>query len=357
MDIVTTALLKASKNVDIREEIRGEDVRVDFVAMTRASRTLDLVVQPKLLPRYLVNGMDPPRNLDSTDIDQKDYNTYARSFSLFLDGKYEEAKTLLSGNNKWLIPQIASYLRTDFPLSYSLISWIKNPWDFLRSYIFNIREPTRGMSRGSVVHDYAERMFANEDLGDIPEDYLRIVDNLEKVIDQIKTEFKAEHAASELAINLPVGELFPNVTDKYPHSVFKTKLDAVFRSQTGDIIIADYKTDIAPADQYISDHRLQLYIYKMAYSVKYKIDLKKIRIVTAYVNLAGRINTGVIETKLDYTEPTKRKLENFIEMLKKVFSYKEDPLLFVSDLINAKGIEDNLYLEVRKILEEELPKA
>ena len=95
----------------------------------------------------------------------------------------------------------------------------------------------------------------------------------------------------------------------------------------------------------------------MAYSVKYKMDLKKIRIVTAYVNLAGRINTGIIETKLDYTEPTKRKVDNFIEMLKKVFSYKEDPLIFVNDLINAKGIDDNLYLEIRKILEGELTKA
>ena len=357
MDIVTTALLKATKNVDIKDEIRGEDVRVDFVAMTRASRTLDLVVQPKLLQRYLVNAMEPAMNLDSTDIEQKDYNTYARSFSLFIGGKYEEAKSLLSRQEKWLIQQIASYLRTDFPLSYSLVSWIKNPWDFLKSYVFNIREPTRGMSRGSIVHEYAEKMFANEDLGDIPADYRKIVDNLEKVIVQIKSEFNAEHAASELAINLPVGELFPVLTDKFPHLVFKTKLDAVFRSKNGDIIIADYKTDIAPADQYISDHRLQLYIYKMAYSVKYKMDLKKIRIVTAYVNLAGRINTGIIETKLDYTEPTKRKVDNFIEMLKKVFSYKEDPLQFVSDLINAKGIDDNLYLEIRKILEGELTKA
>ena len=357
MDIVTTALLKAYKNVDVRDEIRGEDVRVDFVAMTRASKTLDLVVQPKLLPRYLVSGMDPAGNLEASDFEQKDYNTYARSFSLFLSGKYEEAKSLLSSRDKWLTQQIASYLRTDFPLSYSLVSWIKNPWDFLRSYIFNIREPTRGMSRGSIVHEYAERLFANEDLGEIPADYSKIVDNLKKVIDQIRSEFNAEHAASELSINLPVGELFSGVTDRYHHAVFKTKLDAVFRSRNGDIIIADYKTDIAPADQYISDHRLQLYIYKMAYSVKYKIDLKKIRIVTAYVNLAGRINTGVIETKLDYTEPTKRKIDNFVDMLKRVFSYKDDPLLFISDLINAKGIDDNLYFEVRKILEGELPKS
>ena len=46
-----------------------------------------------------------------------------------------------------------------------------------------------------------------------------------------------------MSIKLPVGEIFESVDPKYASLLFTGKLDAVFTTDDGKAIIADYKTD------------------------------------------------------------------------------------------------------------------
>jgi DNA helicase-2/ATP-dependent DNA helicase PcrA len=257
---------------------------------------------------------------------------------------------LIKQGGEWLRESIQSYFKSNFTLSYSMISRIESPFNFLKDYIFNIREPSRGMTKGTAIHNYAEMLFRGEEIKDVPDDHKAPLENLKIVVSEICKEYNARLTASEMSIKLPVGEIFDHVDPKYTSLLFTGKLDAVFTSDDGKIIIADYKTDAYENDTYTSDHRLQLYIYKQMYSKKFRTDPKKIGIATLYVNLIGRINTGKVDRKIDRTEPTQRKIDGFLKALNRLLNYRSDPDAFLKDLMKEKDLGLNLQHEIKNLV-------
>jgi DNA helicase-2/ATP-dependent DNA helicase PcrA len=350
IDIVTRAIIMAAKGIDIRQELRYEDSRIDFVAVTRARADLSILIPQKLSARYVDPDTCETSMLSPDTTIGEMEKLYSRAYQHFVHGRDDQARSIIKHSGEWLRDSIHSYFRSNFTLSYSMISRIESPFNFLKDYIFNIREPSRGMTKGTAIHNYAEMLFRGEDVKDVPDDHKAALENLKSVVEEIEKEFNAKLTASEMSIKLPVGEIFETVDPKYASLLFTGKLDAVFTSTDGKTIIADYKTDAYENDTYTSDHRLQLYIYKLMYSRKFMTDTKKIRIATLYVNLIGRINTGRVDRKIDRTEPTQRKIDGFVKALNRLLNYKSDPDSFLRDLMQERDLGLNLQQEIKNII-------
>jgi len=350
IDIVTRAIIMAAKGIDVKQDLRYEDSRVDFVAVTRARTDLSILIPQRLSARYVDPETSDTGTLSQETASGEMEKLYSRAYQHFVHGRKDEARSTLKQGVEWLRESIRSYFQSNFSLSYSMISRIESPFGFLKDYIFNIREPSRGMTKGTAIHNYAEMLFRGEEIKDVPDDHKAALENLKSAVAEIEKEFNARLTASEMSIKLPVGEIFDSVDPKYAHLMFTGKLDAVFTSNDGKVIIADYKTDAYENDAYISDHRFQLYLYKLMYSRKFGTDPKKIRTAALYVNLIGRINTGNVERKIDRTEPTQRKIDGFIKALNKLLSYKTDPDAFLKDLMKEKDLGLNLQHEIRELI-------
>jgi DNA helicase-2/ATP-dependent DNA helicase PcrA len=350
IDIVTRAIIMAAKGIDVKQELRYEDSRIDFVAVTRARTDLSILIPQKFSARYVDPDTSETSIISSETTLGEMEKLYSRAYQHFVHGREEDARRTIKHGGEWLRDSIRSYFQSNFTLSYSMISRIESPFNFLKDYIFNIREPSRGMTKGTAIHNYAEMLFRGEDVKDVPDDHKAALENLKSVVAEIEKEFNAKLSASEMSIKLPVGEIFESVDPKYASLLFTGKLDAVFTTDDGKAIIADYKTDAYENDTYTSDHRLQLYIYKLMYSKKFRTDPKKIRIATLYVNLIGRVNTGKVDKKIDRTEPTQRKIDSFIKALNRLLNYKSDPDAFLKDLMQERDLDLNLQHEIKDLI-------
>ncbi len=350
IDIIARAIILCAKDIDVNQELRDEESRIDFVAITRAKKSLELIVPKRNRSRYYIDKICQFSEHASTVDENTEEGRLSRAYQLFLHGHSDEALDLSSPKRDWVVNAINEFFNASIPLSFSMVEKISSPFEFLTSYIFSIREPTRGMTKGSYIHSSAEKLFKGEKVENIPEDYLLAFENLKLVNQEIMKETGMKQQSSELSLNVPVGTLFEGISEKYSKMPFKGKLDAVFESSDGKVLIVDYKTDAYQYDNAISDHRLQLYIYKKMYSAAYKLDLPRIQIAAAYVNLVGRVNTGEVKSWIDRTEPNKRKIDGFVKLLGKMFTYKDNPEVFIEDLLSEEDLGSNLQREIRGIL-------
>lgn len=353
IDLVSRTVVKTGKDFDPSDELEGEDDRIDFVAITRAKENLEIVCKPRFQSRYKTDPVVVEES-DAGDTVDPLLVEYDRIYSMIAHGRKEEAIKAARAESSWLIDLIRDHFSQGARLSYSTISKLSSPTDFLTDYILKLFVTSPALTRGSRVHDYAEDMFRGKEIPDELGDLEPIVDNIRKVMNAVHDEFDAEQVEAEMNLQMHVSDIFPDLAERYPDTVFTGKIDAVFKGRKGNSVILDYKTDRRRVDQYVSDHRLQLYIYKLMYARKLDLDPGSINVCTGYINLQPRINTGDIDHSLDLTEPSRLKITNFKKLIARYFDYRDDPDKFVNDVLAERDSGSHLQAEIKEILNNEL---
>ena len=340
IDAVVYSIIKAAKNVDIREELEEEHLRVDFVAFTRAKSELYIATKDKLAPRYQLEKLSESESYESDDEKEPLSWKYDEAYALFVSGRHEDAKKLLSTQEKWLMDVIRNYFQKKDRLSFSVVEAAQRPYEFLKSDILGLREyQAVALKTGEEVHGFAEHMF-KEGINDkdVPQEYQKFVDNIKEADRAIKEKYKAKQIDAEHSVTEDIKSVFG---DLGVNATFKAMLDAVY--ELGDskskakYLILDYKTDKNTSGA--AEHRRQLAVYRKVYAVEKGIPEEQIVVALGFVGLRGNINTGKMDFLLDEKQPESRQFGTFAEHLKEFVTYKKDPMEFVKVLLDEKSNE------------------
>ncbi len=352
IDMVVYSIIKGSIGLDISEELEDEQVRVDFVAFTRAKNNLYIITNKRNSDRYLVDNisMDEIENEeDMVPIGGK----YDESYALFLNGNYGRSKDVLKNTDPWLYNAIKNYFSTNHNISYSLLERAERPYEFLKERILKIESPSnRSLTLGTRAHEMAQMRFnksLNEkELNTEEERYLKNIIQIDNEISE-KLGFRQIH--SEYEIILPINKLIGNVEDA---SAFKAILDAIYERNYEDgkkYLILDWKTD--RTEERESQHRRQLAIYRKVLAIHLNVLEANISVAIGFIGLKGNINTNNINCKLSIEQPKAMQIKTFERHLEKFISYKKDPMCFVSELLAEKST-DMLHARLIAILNENL---
>ncbi len=150
IDPITESIL-LSNDIDVEDEIEEESLRIDFVAFTRAAKKLIVLVDDKTKDEFVIDDAST-LTVDPTDKKQQDVTSFsdfklAEAYSLFVAGKFDDAKKLLNQTDDWLIKYIHNYFNKLDNLSYSAIK-LTNSYDFLKSRIMKVPTYSQTSSGG-----------------------------------------------------------------------------------------------------------------------------------------------------------------------------------------------------------------
>ncbi len=343
IDAVVYSIIKSVLKVDIREELEEEKIRVDFVAFTRAKTGLYIVVDEKNAANYDIDNLSISRIEAADDEPEPMGENYNKAYTMFVSGQYDKAKELLNIKDDWLIDLIKDYFLNLNRLSYTLVGASKDPYEFLKQYIIKIPKPGIALKTGSRVHEIAENLFRGTlDAARIPEEDRGYMSNILSLDQFIREKYGAKQISAEEKIALPLNEAFG--IEGYDGIEFNGKIDAVYETSDGKIIIVDWKTD--KNKEWASDHRKQLAVYRRLYSLKHNVDEKNISVAVAFIGLRGNINTGKLDYDLDETQPKPVQMKNFENDLRTLISFKQRPEEFIK-AIQSNKVDEMLYEMVR----------
>ena len=194
IDAVVYSIIKAAKGIDIRDELKEEQLRVDFVAFTRAKSELYIAAKDRQAAGYQLDGLSDGESYEADDEKEPLSWKYDEAYALFVSGRHEDARKLLSTQEKWLMDVIRSYFQKKDRLSFSTVEAAQSPYEFLKNDILGLREyRAEALQTGSQVHEFAERMFKDglKD-GDVPDDYKKFVENIRSIDGMIKEQVQSE---------------------------------------------------------------------------------------------------------------------------------------------------------------------
>ncbi|MEM0155863.1 MAG: ATP-dependent DNA helicase [Thermoplasmataceae archaeon] len=347
VDAVAYSIIRATKGIDVREELYDESERIDFVALTRAKKTLSIVGNEASLRRYYVPGYCEKRLTRIAEDIQPGMLNFDEAYSYFVNGHYEEARSILTSDSMWLKQQIHSFFRSKNRLSYSLVKATKEPYRFLKNYIISIFFGTEAMKLGSRIHENAQKDFLKEiDESEVEGDERVFLENTRHVNEAICTKYSVSQTGSEESITLPISAVLPYMASD-SNVMFTGKLDAVFSSSEGKIVILDYKTD--KTRDYSSDHMQQLSLYAKLFAVKHGIKEENISLALGYIGLRGKVNTGEIGYGVIDSAFSQKYLNKFIDDLNRYMEYRKNPDLFIADLL-AQDENETLFRRIRDLL-------
>jgi len=334
-DAVVTSILK-SKDINAEEELEEETLRVDFVAFTRAKDRLFIVTDK---PNEYVNDFVELREIDVDIVDISDISELKkRAYTLFVNKEFEQAKKLLETKKVWIKDFVKNHFENIDHISFSALT--DNAYDYLVSRILNISDYSSALSLGSDVHSLAEKIIKNEDF-ELNDELKSFKDNIEQLLDEIKNNYTHIVSAEE---NITVA--LKNLVSTDENIDFTGKIDAVFKNDSDEYLIVDWKT--SKNDNYSSGHRQQLSAYKKAYGIKHGIAFDKINVAIGYIGLRNTINDGKIGAKLDIRQPANTAFDTFSKHMNTFLYWKKDVDLFFKELSEVK--EDDVLL--RSILEQ-----
>mgnify|MGYP001314391273 CR=1 FL=1 len=172
IDPITESIL-LSNDIDVEDEIEEESLRIDFVAFTRAAKKLIVLVDDKTKDEFVIDDAST-LTVDPTDKKQQDVTSFsdfklAEAYSLFVAGKFDDAKKLLNQTDDWLIKYIHNYFNKLDNLSYSAIK-LTNSYDFLKSRIMKVPTYSQtssggfGAEFGDALHKDIEKLLKEIDL-------------------------------------------------------------------------------------------------------------------------------------------------------------------------------------------------
>ena len=346
VDAAIYSIIKASIGRDVREELDEEDLRVDFVAFTRARDELCMILNDRQAELYVTDGMA----VSTSDAQARGIATpwkYDEAYSLFLSGRKEESLKAVKGGENWLGEAVAGYFSSKNKLSYSLLNSLDKPYEFLKENILGIGGyETRGLRTGSDVHAIAEARFKHGvKPGEVEERYRPYFGNIEAIDREIREKYSAEQTDAEVPFEVPLSSMFGYKDSEGLY--FKGKIDAVYKAKNGRVLILDWKTD--KTNGKAGEHRRQLAVYKRAYSVMEGIDENMIDVALGFIGLKGNVNTGKLDYELDGTKSRKGQLETFGKRVLKFLEYRSKPEEFLSEVFDS-GDDEPLFYRISGLI-------
>jgi DNA helicase-2/ATP-dependent DNA helicase PcrA len=326
-DEITRAILQ-TRGVDAREELEEEQLRIDFVAFTRAKEHLDIVTDKAnlFLNEFSVVCETPHDEYKQLSVSER----AKKAFSLFVGGQDVAAHELLDDDSSWLTGFVARHFQALDHVSFS--SAKADAFEYLKDRIICLSHATPSANLGSEVHAAARQLASGEEC-ECSKEAEPFVDNVRTLLAQIQAKYP-KNAEAELEVKLELSKL---TGEDDCGLLFKGYIDAVFANENGEYLIVDWKTDKNDAKS--SEHKQQLEAYRHAFATINKIPLEKVKTALAFVGLRPAINTGRIEAVLDEKQPGKTALGTFAKRANTIVSWKRDPKQFFTDLFEKDNNE------------------
>lgn len=363
LDTVVNAILLSKDVKSDESELSLEHLRVDFVAITRARKRLLLVADPKVAQRFDVTTSKViDLDLSAQKLEDIFQSRHITAYSLFVEGRFEDAKISLEGKSKWLPEAIANYFSGPNNISHSLISKLDYPIDFVKQYILKVPFTSESMDKGSMIHAMIEN-YIKSGGRDVPED---VEEDVKKAFENFLTFHRSvlkQHnilrVETELPINSDTATVFGIPTERLKVKGF---IDAVYvYEEDGEphYIVVDFKTgrniestlryrkNIESAD---TNYRRQISLYKRMISVLRNVKIENIETVILYIYLRPTVNTGEVDMFVDTPKYYSQHFEFEKRNFEKYLEYKEHPEKFIEVVKNDSSSYDDILSEV--ILEE-----
>ena len=328
-DKVVEAIL-ASKEINAKEELKEETLRVNFVAFTRAKK--HLVILTDKVQDYL-NDASELGEIEAVEAASLNLTeSKHRAFDLFVNGQFDEAKKLLENKDRWIKDFVKNHFESLEHTSFSSLP--ESAYDYFVNKMLAIKKTSYAMSLGSEVHKAVALMLSGKEYS-ASKDAKPFIENVKKIIekidyDEVQPERKLEPSLKSLGFDSELK--------------FQSKIDAVFRK--GDkYLIVDWKTDRKIEPKYVSKHRQQLETYKRLLSANDNIPLDKIKVALGFVGLRSAINTGIIGQKYDEKQPTESSFDTVSKRVERLLSWIKDPEQFFKDFI-AEEKDDMIWKSV-----------
>ena len=321
-DMIVEAILK-SKGISAEEELGEEDIRVNFVAFTRAMKQLIILADK---PEEYLNSYAEMTEIEAESVAGYDLTeSRKKAYSLFLNGEFEKAKEILADKEKWIVEYVKKHFASLKHVSPTTL--YDNAYDYLIRRIIKIDQVSKALQTGSSAHDIAEALAKGQEI-EVPEEMRPFRDNTIKLLEEIKKKFP-NFVEAEEKVEISLSDIIP--TDD--NIKFFGKIDAIFKNGEYYLIV-DWKTDRDDSND--SKYRQQLDAYKRAYSIKHGIPLDKIKTAIGFIGLRGRIKNGIVNCKYDERQPGKTAFDTFTKKVNLLLSWKKDTNKFFQDLLETE---------------------
>ena len=315
-------------------ELEEESLRIDFVAFTRAKKSLYVIADSS--KDYI--------NEDAESLEIEPQNTSAnfeekqkRAYNLFLHRDYDGAKKLLETKKGWIIDYITDHFANIEHISFSRLT--NDPYEYFTGNILQLHQESFATNLGSNVHELIQNYLEGKNVV-VDAQSVPFFENARRMIGKIKESYP-EFVEAEHKVYIPLSAIVTTKDDLN----FKGYIDAIFRNG-GDYLLADWKTSKSTGSA--SEYRRQLELYRRAYSREKDIDLEKIKIVIGFIGLREVINDGNVYSEMDSAQPKPKVFETLQGHFKKFLEWKADPKLFLEELSKSK-VDDPL---IRAVIEQ-----
>jgi DNA helicase-2/ATP-dependent DNA helicase PcrA len=334
IDLVVEAIL-CSKGLNVSEELEEEDIRVNFVAFTRAENSLHIITDSS---EDYINDFADFKSFEAKSVVAYDFTeSHKKAYALFLSGDVDKAKEMLGSKENWIVDYVKKHFLALKHVSPTTLT--DDAYEYLIRRIINVSVKTKAMQRGTDVHSIAESICKGQDV--IVSDELKLFkENIFKIMALVKEKYPKLVEAEE-KVDIPLSKIMETSSDLN----FFGKIDAVF-TDGSEYLILDWKTD--RDDSSDSKYRQQLEAYRRAYAVKHNIELSKIKTAIGFIGLRKRIKDGVIDWKYDEKQPLAKSFETFKKKVELLLSWRANVDKYFEDLI-AREEDDVVW---RSVVEE-----
>jgi DNA helicase-2/ATP-dependent DNA helicase PcrA len=323
-DIIAQAILE-SKGLYNAEENEEEQLRLEFVALTRAKKELYVVVKDTNKGSdFFIEGKSI-KKYDTSQLTKDDLNfaKYKNAYNYFVNGDHDASQKILTDKKKWIVDFITNHFDNVSRLSYSRVSDI-SPANYLISKIISSSINSKSMNIGTWVHSCAEKIANGESIDELLEQHPEISEYVENVKELLSQEMKLypKVYATELEFSVPIAEISDVITQEI--ELFGI-IDLILENKDGKYLIIDWKTNKKTDES----HKRQTLVYKKALARIKGIDEKDISCKVLYVGLKEPINDGLLKTNVSEGKP---RFSAFESRVSNFLKWKNNPQLFIEDL-------------------------
>jgi DNA helicase-2/ATP-dependent DNA helicase PcrA len=339
LDLLSYAIVSSITGIDVESDLRDEPYRIDYVAMTRARERLIVVTDRRTWKEFYLDDKICQIVENHTQSDFSLVRKYDAAYSMFVNGRTEDAAKIIREDRDWIRRRISQYFSNLTELSPSLVKLAASPWDFLHENILGIREQRQSAATGIEFHRLAEQYTTGRvNASEIPDALSGMIGAIDQIIASMPGKYARKPWKTETRFSIPLREFL--VMDHIPPDmIMKGTIDAIFSAQDGSShLILDYKTsrDIK------SEYWQQIWSYCRLFSASTGTDPASIQGAIAYVNLRGPVNSGTPESELIIREfsDLNRQSRTVTEGILKVLQFREDPEMFIQLLLSRKPQRD-----------------
>lgn len=363
LDSVVKAILLSRGIANDETELNLESLRVDFVAITRARRNLILVVDPRGAQRFDVSTVQvSDLDLSGEKLKEEFKSRHIMAYSLFIEGRYEDARAAKEQKSNWLESRIRDYFAGHNNISHSLIEKLEHPMDFLKQYILKVPFRSQAMDFGTKIHAMIEN-YIKTGGKEVPENLepeeKKALENFLTVHNSIHSRHKVVRIETEAAMNSIPGDVFGIPA---PGLKMKGFIDAIYTyEEEGNLhyIVVDFKTsrkieeDIRlkkNSDSADTNYRRQISLYKKMLAVQRNTPEERIETMIVYLYLRPAVNTGEISLYVDEPKYYEQHFEFEKRRFQKYMEYAGNPDKFIEEVKNDNGRYPDILTDI--ILEE-----